>query len=166
MYGHVAVTLPLHLPARPPTVTERYTAVTFTVTWPLHCRYIARRPALLKVFDKHPEELIRIGRAPDLRLMLNANKELKALLLTACYLLFTAYHLPLTTYHVPRTTTYHIPRTTQGTTTHCSLPTTYYVPLTTYHLPLTAHRIPRTTHCPMHYYSLLTTNYQRLTTYC
>ena len=26
-----------------------------------------RRPALLKVFDKHPEELIRIGRAPDLR---------------------------------------------------------------------------------------------------
>jgi len=39
-----------------------------------------RRPALLKVFDKHPEELIRIGRAPDLRLMLNANKELKAAL--------------------------------------------------------------------------------------
>ena len=40
----------------------------------------ARRPALLKVFDKHPEELIRIGRAPDLRLMLDANKELKAAL--------------------------------------------------------------------------------------
>jgi len=39
-----------------------------------------RRPALLKVFDKHPEELIRIGRAPDLRLMLDANKELKAAL--------------------------------------------------------------------------------------
>jgi hypothetical protein len=35
---------------------------------------------LLKVFDKHPEELIRIGRAPDLRLMLDANKELKAAL--------------------------------------------------------------------------------------
>jgi len=39
-----------------------------------------RRPDFVKSFDKHPEELMKIGRAPALHLMLNQHKELKAAL--------------------------------------------------------------------------------------
>ena len=33
-----------------------------------------RRPDFVAIFDKHPDELMRIGRAPDLKLMLDQNK--------------------------------------------------------------------------------------------
>jgi hypothetical protein len=39
-----------------------------------------RRPDLVAAFDDHPSELMKIGRAPALRLMLNQHKELKAAL--------------------------------------------------------------------------------------
>ena len=39
-----------------------------------------RRRDFVHAFDSHPEELMKIGRAPDLRLMLNQHKELKAAL--------------------------------------------------------------------------------------
>jgi len=39
-----------------------------------------RRPDFVAVFDQQPEELMRIGRAPNLRLMLDGNKEIKAAL--------------------------------------------------------------------------------------
>ena len=37
-----------------------------------------RRPDFVNAFDKHPEELMKVGRAPALSLMLNQYKELKA----------------------------------------------------------------------------------------
>jgi hypothetical protein len=39
-----------------------------------------RRPDFVRAFDKHPEELMKVGRAPALHLMLNQHKELKAAL--------------------------------------------------------------------------------------
>jgi len=39
-----------------------------------------RRPDFVAAFDAHPEELMKIGRAPALRLMLNQHKDLKAAL--------------------------------------------------------------------------------------
>ena len=39
-----------------------------------------RRPEFVAAFDKHPEELMKVGRAPALHLMLNQHKELKAAL--------------------------------------------------------------------------------------
>ena len=39
-----------------------------------------RRPDFVRAFDKHPEELMKVGRAPALHLMLNQHRELKAAL--------------------------------------------------------------------------------------
>ena len=39
-----------------------------------------RRPDFVAAFDEHPDELMRIGRAPALRLMLNQHKEVRAAL--------------------------------------------------------------------------------------